>query len=193
MKTKSFGSNVQFSGHDAEQLAESWAPIVRKAVVKVLSDSDWATEVLADLIQDYSAGKFILDPNRNIDGYIYRAAFNRAKSILKRKILRRLDANCGVDDLSIYADEDRKSPAERLMWESRAEILEYSFGELQRVMESNGHVPNPKLAITVLKEYLLGSTLREIADRFQLSERNYPAVLKHRYLPVLRNIIRKAA
>ena len=79
METKSFGSNVLFSCHDTEKLAESWAPIVRKAVAKVLADPDWATEVLDGLIQDYTSGKFTLNPNRNIDGYIYRAASNRAK------------------------------------------------------------------------------------------------------------------
>lgn len=193
MEKKSFGSNVLFSCNDTEKLAESWGPIVRKAVEKVLADPDWATEVLEDLIQDYSSGKFTLDPNKNIDGFIYRSASNRAKNILKRKILRWKDANCGVDNLSTYADENSKSPAECLMWESRAEILEHSFGELQKEMESNGRVQNPKLAVAVLKEYLFGATLREIANRFHLSEKNYPAVLKHRYLPVLRNIIRKAA
>ena len=193
METKSFCSNVRFSGHDTEKLAVSWSPIVRKAVVKVLSDPDWATEVLADLIQDYSAGKFILDPNRNIDGYIYRAAVNRAKNLLKRKILRWRDANCGVDDLDIYADENGKSPNQHLQLESHGEILDLAFQELVKVIRKNGHIPDPELAVKILRAYLLGASLRDLAKRFHLRNMNYPAMLKHRYLPVLRDIIRKIA
>ena len=184
---------TEYTDADIMNLGKRWEGIVYKAVKRILPDPAWKTEILDDLLKDFSANRIKLDSTQNVDGYIYRAAVNRAKNLLKRKILRWRDANCGVDDLDIYADENGKSPNQHLQLESHGEILDLAFQELVKVIRKNGHLPDPELAVKILRAYLLGASLRDLAKRFHLRNMNYPAMLKHRYLPVLRDIIRKIA
>ena len=194
MSEKTFINNgVMYTEKDMANLGMKWKESVCKAVRKYVSDPACETEVLDDLLNDYAADKFTLDPAKNINGFIYRAAENRAKN-LRRKIARCKDVNCGVEDLGRYSDEDGKSPAERMMWNAREKLMDSGFQELEQVLQNNGHVRDPKKSVAILKAFLQGETLNKLAERFHLEDKNYPSLLKHRYLPVLQDIIiRKAA
>ena len=194
MEKKSFDAlNIEWiNSRNFEKLAEAWKPIVEQATKRFFRDAHCVTEILDDIIFEFQNGKFTLDPSKNIQGFIYRMAKHKALNLLN-KIARRTDMNCGVDDLGSYSDEDG-DPAERMMWAARAKLMDEGFQELEQVLRQNGHVRDPKKSTTILKEYLQGETLNALAERFHLEDTNYPALLKHRYLPTLRNIIvRKAA
>lgn len=180
-----------FSEEALSELANSWEEAVNKGVLKITRDPSVMTEVLDDLLNEFAGDKLHLDSSKNPMGYIYIAAKSRAINKVTPKFRRYEVSESEVENIEKYSDEMGRSPAERVFWESRRQILEDAFEELAQVFKDNGHIRDPHKAAQILKGFLEGKSCQELAEEFHLTDKNYPSVLKTRYLPTLKWIIRK--
>lgn len=187
--------NVVYTEEDLNRFAKEWKKIVDKASMSILKDSHWATEILDDLLMEFRKDKLHVDFERNPDGYIYKIAQNRARNIYNRVVKKQpVCLDDGAEGLSLFPDEDGRSPAEQACWESRGELVDHAFEQLVRHVKENGRVRDPHKMAQMLREYLSGDkSCKELAKEFKLSDPNYPAVLKNRFCGILRRVIDNAA
>ena len=183
-------NGIVYTENDISRLAEEWKGIVDKAVSRYLSEFTWATEILDDLLLDFANDKLHLDFNKNPQGYIYIAAKRCAINILVRKVIPPNESRCDDEEVENCPDEGCHSPAEICAWESRGELIDYAFDQLIRCFRDNGRIHSPRKCAQILRKYLEGDvSCRKLAEEFHLDDKNYPSILKLRYLRVIQNMI----
>ena len=125
MQNSLVNDGCYFSEKALNELANSWEETVKKGVLKITSDPVVITEVLDDLLKEFAADKLHLDSSKNPMGYIYIAAKSRAINKVTPKFRRYEVSESEVENIEKYSDEMGRSPAERVFWESRRQILEW--------------------------------------------------------------------
>lgn len=189
-------NNVIYTEDVLEQFKEEWQGVVEKAVLPILKDPHWATQILDDLLTEFVGDELHIDFSRNPEGFVFRVARRRAINIYNRVLIKQpmMSLDGDVENPWRVLDEDARTPDEQACWEARGRLMDHAFEQLVGYFKKNGRVRNPRKSARVLRAYLEGDkSCKELATEFQLKDPNYPSVLKKRYLGVLRDFMNDAA